>query len=51
MAERTGGCWIVHYSDWSGAWVFDSEIDALRAAVENHADVKWVKWGEHLRGS
>lgn len=42
------GVWIVYYSDRSGAWVFDSELEALRLAVEKSATVKFVNWGGEI---
>lgn len=40
------GFWLVYYSDWSGIAVFDTEIDALRYAVEKQMQVEFRQWGE-----
>lgn len=47
--ESAGGAWVAYYADWSGAAIFDSEVEALRHAVEHHMEVRFVQWGESLR--
>lgn len=43
-------CWVAYYPDYSNIFVFSTEIEALRYAVE-HADmrVKQLTNGEELR--
>lgn len=43
------GAWVTYYNDWSGIAIFENEIDALRFAVANHMDVKFVEWGGDIR--
>ena len=44
------GCWLSYHTDYSGRFqVWPTEIEALRAAVENGQQVRWVQWGEELR--
>jgi hypothetical protein len=47
-SQNGGGAWVAYYSDRSGAYVFASEIEALRKAVESSMQVRFVKWGEDL---
>ena len=43
------GFWLAYYLDWSGMACFDSEILALRYAVEHAMQVFFVEWGNDLR--
>lgn len=43
------GCWVVFYSDRSGASVFETELDALRVAANlTSVGVKFVLYGEEI---
>lgn len=46
---RTGGCWIAFHSDWTCFAIFDTELDALRFAVEHSMNVEFREWGEVAR--
>lgn len=39
------GVWIAYYQDRSGLAIFESEIEALRRAVEHSMQVAYVKYG------
>lgn len=39
------GVWVVYYSDRSGAWVFATEVEALRVAVDKSASCQHVRFG------
>ncbi len=45
--ERTSehGCWVAYQSDRSAVHVFETELDALRAAVDEMGQVHFVPWG------
>lgn len=43
------GCWVAYYVDWSGMAVFNSELKAMRYAVEKSMRVMFVPWGVDLR--
>lgn len=52
MSDETatpGGVWVAYYSDWSGAAIFASEIEALRHAVNMSMSVKFVEWGSDIQ--
>jgi len=49
--ESTSGVWLAYHSDWSGWVVFASEIKALRHAVENSMQVKFLEFGADPRGT
>ena len=42
------GCWVGYYSDRSGAVVFQTEVEALRHAVQHSAQVHFVEWGHDV---
>lgn len=42
--------WVAYYTDWSGFAVFDSELEALRYAVDScMMKVAQVKLGQDIR--
>lgn len=45
------GAWVAYYPDWSAVVMFsqDDELGALRYAVENHMEVKFMLFGTPLR--
>lgn len=46
--SRSAGVWIAYYHDRSTIVVFDTELKALRYAVENSMAVKFVEWGNEV---
>ena len=42
---RPDGVWLAYYSDWSGFWVFATEIEALRHAVESQCNTVFLPFG------
>lgn len=49
MQRPSPGCWVAFFSDWSGAAVFDDELEARRYADDNGGmNVRFVRWGEEL---
>lgn len=46
--EPLTGCWVAYCLDWHEIFkaVFAEEVEARRYAMQNHLDVKFVKWGE-----
>lgn len=50
-AHEVSGVWVTHYSDWSAFTVFETEIDALREAVNGGTGdlVTYVPYGEPVR--
>lgn len=46
----SGDYWLVYYADRSAMWVFDGddELSALRKAVEAHAEIRAMTWGEEI---
>jgi hypothetical protein len=44
------GVWCAYYYDMSSVVPFPDELQALRYAVENQAQVRLVPWGEEVRG-
>ncbi len=42
-----GGVWVAYHHDWSGgAQVFNTEVEALRYAMDNHMTVAFWRFGE-----
>jgi hypothetical protein len=48
-SEPSAGIWVAFYSDLSETVVFDSELAALRHAVEREMSVKFIQYGEAIR--
>lgn len=46
MAPPDRGVWVARYADRSAVIPFGSELEALRHAVTNHMQVKFIPWGE-----
>lgn len=44
------GVWLVYYADWSGWRVFETEIEALRYAVEHGMQARFLEFGQDPRG-
>jgi hypothetical protein len=44
----SSGVWLTYYLDNSSLQVWQSEIEALRYAVLNRQECRWVQWGEEL---
>ena len=43
------GFWLAYWPDLSGLVAFSEEIDALRHAVENSMDVRWIQFDVDIR--
>jgi hypothetical protein len=46
---EVGGVWVAFYQDGSGVYLFRSEVEALRFAVDRSAAVVFVEWGVEVR--
>jgi len=49
MMTADDGMWLTYYNDWSAFRVFKTEIKALRYAVENNMECKFLLFGEDPR--
>lgn len=47
--RRDDGVWVAYYSDGSGVNVYETEVDALRAAVETSMQVAFWPFGKSLQ--
>jgi hypothetical protein len=45
----TKGAWIAYHPDWSAWTLYETEIDALRAAVGNGQQVMFCPWRRNPR--
>lgn len=43
------GCWMAFFEDFSDAFIFDSELEALRHAVNNKMSCRFVEWGQSIK--
>lgn len=46
---RPTGVWVAYHADWSAVVLFATEVKALRYAVENSMQVKFMEYGVPLR--
>ena len=49
LERETGWYWLAYYADWSGLAVFETEIDALRYAVDRSMQVMRVPTHADIR--